>query len=41
MKVVQEIVYGTMIGYIFLKWARKERFKDDIPDKSVTEVVKK
>ncbi|MGM0878186.1 MAG: cytochrome c oxidase assembly protein [Bacillota bacterium] len=40
MKVVQEIVYGTMIGYIFFKWARKERLKDVIPVKSVTEVVK-
>lgn len=25
MKVVQEIVYSTVIGYIFLKWARKEK----------------
>ncbi|WP_019414672.1 cytochrome c oxidase assembly protein [Paenisporosarcina sp. TG20] len=28
MKVVQEFVYGTMIGYIFFKWARKERLND-------------
>ncbi|AWC33543.1 cytochrome c oxidase assembly factor CtaG [Bacillus cytotoxicus] len=28
MKIVQEIVYGTMIGYVFFKWARKEREKD-------------
>ena len=28
MKVVQEIVYGTMIGYIFFHWAKKERLKD-------------
>ncbi|RBP05347.1 cytochrome c oxidase assembly protein [Rossellomorea aquimaris] len=25
MKVFQEIVYGSMIGYIFFKWAKKER----------------
>ncbi|MGM0867521.1 MAG: cytochrome c oxidase assembly protein [Bacillota bacterium] len=25
MKVFQEIVYGSMIGYIFFKWANKER----------------
>lgn len=29
MKVVQEIVYGTMIGYIFFNWAKKERLKDE------------
>lgn len=28
MKVVQEFVYGTMIGYIFFKWARKERLNE-------------
>lgn len=40
MKVVQEIVYGTMIGYIFFKWAKKESLKDVIPGKTVTGVVK-
>lgn len=25
MKVFQEVVFGTMIGYIFFKWAKKER----------------
>ncbi|WP_121662166.1 cytochrome c oxidase assembly protein [Metabacillus litoralis] len=34
MKMVQEIVYGTMIGYIFFKWAKKERSKDIIPIKT-------
>ncbi|MGG3650780.1 cytochrome c oxidase assembly factor CtaG [Bacillus pseudomycoides] len=29
MKIVQEIVYGTIIGYVFFKWARKERKKDE------------
>ena len=29
MKVVQEIVYGTIIGYIFFNWAKKERLKDE------------
>jgi putative membrane protein len=28
MKIVQEIVYGTIIGYVFFKWARREREKD-------------
>lgn len=28
MKVVQEVVYGTIIGYVFYKWARKERVND-------------
>jgi putative membrane protein len=28
MKIIQEIVYGTLIGYVFFKWARKEREKD-------------
>lgn len=40
MKVVQEIVYGTMIGYIFFKWAKQERLRDVIPDKTITGVVK-
>lgn len=28
MKVVQEIVYGLIIGYVFFNWARKERKRD-------------
>ncbi|WP_394141612.1 cytochrome c oxidase assembly protein [Cytobacillus oceanisediminis] len=36
MKVIQELVFGTMIGYLFFKWARKERLKDDFLDKSVS-----
>ncbi|WP_157452350.1 hypothetical protein [Bacillus sp. J33] len=40
MKAVLEVVQGTMIGYIFFKWARKELIKDVIPGKSVTGVVK-
>lgn len=28
MKIIQEIVYGTVIGYVFFSWARKERKKD-------------
>ncbi|MFD2807549.1 cytochrome c oxidase assembly protein [Litchfieldia salsa] len=39
MKVVQELVYGTMIGYIFFKWAKKERLKDELSTTSVTGVV--
>ena len=35
MKVVQEIVYSTVIGYIFFKWARKEKAEevDALPNK--------
>ncbi|RLQ93048.1 hypothetical protein D9754_01940 [Planomicrobium sp. Y74] len=35
MKVVQEIVYSTVIGYIFFKWARKEKLDevDEVPSK--------
>lgn len=29
MKVIQEIVYGIIIGYVFFNWARKERKKDE------------
>ncbi|MGX4609344.1 cytochrome c oxidase assembly factor CtaG [Priestia megaterium] len=28
MKIIQEIVYGTVLGFIFFQWARKEREKD-------------
>ncbi|MGM2834563.1 cytochrome c oxidase assembly protein, partial [Bacillus cereus group sp. Bce025] len=28
MKIVQEKVYGTIIGYVFFRWARREREKD-------------
>lgn len=37
MKVVQEIVYSTVIGYIFFKWARKEKWSkvDPLPSKSL------
>ncbi|MFZ3588078.1 cytochrome c oxidase assembly factor CtaG [Bacillus sp. DJP31] len=34
MKVVQEIVYGSILGYIFFQWARKEREKDQLELKS-------
>ena len=27
MKIVEEIVYGTIIGYVFFRWARREREK--------------
>lgn len=35
MKVVQEIVYGTIIGYIFFNWAKNERSKDVINVKQI------
>lgn len=36
MKIVQEIVYSTVIGYIFFKWARKEKVGeiDALPSES-------
>jgi putative membrane protein len=30
MKVIQELVYGTMLAYIFFEWARSEREKDGV-----------
>ncbi|MCA0989081.1 cytochrome c oxidase assembly factor CtaG [Guptibacillus algicola] len=29
MKIIQEISYGSALGYIFFQWARREREKDD------------
>ncbi|MFD2216525.1 cytochrome c oxidase assembly protein [Metabacillus endolithicus] len=29
MKVIQELIYGTVIGYIFFKWAKKEHIQDE------------
>lgn len=29
MKVIQELIYGTVIGYIFFKWAKKEQVHDE------------
>ncbi|WP_394175915.1 cytochrome c oxidase assembly factor CtaG [Guptibacillus hwajinpoensis] len=29
MKIIQELSYGTALGYIFFQWARTERQKDD------------
>ncbi|MTH52598.1 cytochrome c oxidase assembly factor CtaG [Bacillus mangrovi] len=29
MKIIQEAVYGTLLGFIFFQWVRKEREKDD------------
>lgn len=30
MKIIQEIVYGSILAYIFFQWARREREKDEI-----------
>ena len=30
MKIIQEIVYGTILAYIFFKWAGSERRKDEL-----------
>lgn len=30
MKIIQEVVYGVILGYNFFQWARKEREKDEL-----------
>ena len=30
MKIIQEIVYGVILAYVFFEWARKERQKDEL-----------
>ena len=30
MKIIQEIVYGTMLFFIFIDWYRKEREKESV-----------
>lgn len=30
MKIIQEIVYGSFLAYVFYEWARKEREKDQV-----------
>ncbi|AST92183.1 cytochrome c oxidase assembly factor CtaG [Sutcliffiella sp. NC1] len=30
MKIIQEIMYGSMLAYVFFQWARKERETDDL-----------
>lgn len=30
MKIIQEIVYGAILAYVFFEWARKERQKDEL-----------
>ncbi len=30
MKIIQEIVYGSILAYIFFQWARREREKDEM-----------
>ncbi|MFC0274962.1 cytochrome c oxidase assembly factor CtaG [Metabacillus herbersteinensis] len=30
MKIIQEIVYGTILGFIFFQWARREREQDEL-----------
>jgi putative membrane protein len=30
MKIIQEIVYGSILAFIFFQWARKERQKDEL-----------
>jgi putative membrane protein len=33
MKIIQEFVYGTLLGIIFFKWARQERARDDLEER--------
>ncbi|MDQ0227044.1 cytochrome c oxidase assembly factor CtaG [Metabacillus niabensis] len=30
MKIIQEVVYGSILAYVFFEWARKERLKDEL-----------
>jgi putative membrane protein len=30
MKIIQEIVYGTILAYVFFQWARRERQNDEL-----------
>lgn len=30
MKIIQEIVYGSILGYVFYQWVRKERDQDEL-----------
>ncbi|MEK3804972.1 cytochrome c oxidase assembly factor CtaG [Metabacillus sp. SLBN-84] len=34
MKIIQEFVYGGLLGIIFFKWARKERERDELEERS-------
>jgi putative membrane protein len=38
MKVVQEIVYGSILGYIFFQWAKKEREQDEVDLKTEPQI---
>jgi putative membrane protein len=33
MKIIQEIVYGATLAYIFFRWYRRERKEDDDMDR--------
>ncbi|WHZ59693.1 cytochrome c oxidase assembly factor CtaG [Metabacillus sp. CT-WN-B3] len=33
MKIIQEFVYGSLLGIIFFKWARQERESDDLEER--------
>jgi putative membrane protein len=35
MKVIQEFVYGTVLAYVFFKWYRKEKKKEDNEEAAV------
>jgi putative membrane protein len=35
MKVIQEFVYGTVLAYVFFKWYRKEKKKEDNEETAV------
>ncbi|MEW9700797.1 cytochrome c oxidase assembly protein [Paenibacillus sp. SI8] len=37
MKVLQEVIYGATLAYIFFRWYRRERKADDYPDGLETE----
>lgn len=40
MKIIQEIVYGSFLAYVFYEWARKEREKDKVNMDYSPEILK-
>ncbi|MDF0725320.1 cytochrome c oxidase assembly factor CtaG [Cytobacillus sp. S13-E01] len=35
MKIIQEIVYGAILSYVFFQWVRKEREQDELEEKAL------
>lgn len=39
MKIIQELAYGTVLAFVFFRWFRKERAKDDQDDLNMPEAL--